>query len=533
MAAFLLIASVVIFACFAAGKVSGKLGIPSLLAFIVLGMLFGCDGIFKINFDNFDFAEQICSVALIFIMFYGGFGTNLKAAKSVALPAVLLSSAGVVITAGLVGAFCYFALKTSLAESFLIGSVISSTDAASVFSILRSKRLNLKYGTASMLELESGSNDPCAYMLTSIFIAIASGNANGGNIAYMIFAQSVYGIVFGIAIAFLAVWLMKKISFSADGFDIVLIVGIALIAYALPAMLGGNGYLSTYIVGIVLGGRKMHSKKSAVHFFDGVIGMLQMLIFFLLGLLAFPSHLPSVALPALLVAVFLTFVARPAAVCAILAPFKCPFKQQLIVSWAGLRGAASIVFAIVVRQAVETQSDIFHMTFFIVLFSILLQGSLIPLFSKKLGMIDNSVDVMKTFSDYSDETDIKFIRFAVPLGHEWCGKGLKEILLPPETLAVLIMRGGTRLVPDGNTQLLENDELILAAAGSEDLSGTALSEIYLEKGNKSIGKRLCDSEISKKAGSLVVMIKRGGKVVIPRGDTELFENDTLVVSAGD
>ena len=528
MAVFLLLASIVIFACFAANKLTGKLGIPSLLAFIVLGMLFGSDGLFKIEFDDFSFAEQICSAALIFIMFYGGFGTNLKAAKAVAVPAVLLSSAGVIITAGLVGLFCHFVLKTGFAESFLIGSVISSTDAASVFSILRSKRLNLKYGTASMLELESGSNDPCAYMLTSVFIAVAQGSASGGKIAYMIFAQSVYGIVFGAAIAYISVWLMKKISFSADGFDTVLMVGIALIAYALPAMLGGNGYLSTYIVGIVLGSCKIKNKKNAVHFFDGFVGMLQMLIFFLLGILSFPSQLPHVALPALTIAVFLTLIARPVAVSLILTPFKCPFRQQLLVSWAGLRGAASIVFAIIVRQAVDTGNDIFHITFFIVLFSILLQGSLIPLFSKKLNMIDAGSDVMKTFNDYSDETTIKFIRFEVPSGHEWCEKALKDILLPPDTLAVLIVRNGEKLIPDGNTLLLNGDELILAAESSPELSGLSLSEIYIGKNHKYIGKKLCD--IPKRENSLVIMINRGGHVVIPRGDTELAEGDTLVIN---
>lgn len=180
MNTYLLITSIVIFLCILLNRVSNRIGIPALLAFIVLGMLFGSDGIMKIDFDNYAFAEQICSTALIFIMFYGGFGTNWQRAKAVAVKSVLLSTIGVIITCFLTGLFCHFALNMSWEISFLLGALISSTDAASVFSILRSKKLNLKYNTASLLEVESGSNDPCAYMLTVAFISISQGSASPG-----------------------------------------------------------------------------------------------------------------------------------------------------------------------------------------------------------------------------------------------------------------------------------------------------------------------------------------------------------------
>ena len=197
MTTYLLITAVVIFACVFLSKVSSRLGIPMLLAFILLGMLFGSDGILKIPFDNYAFAEQICTVALIFIMFYGGFGTNWQQAKSVAVKAGLLSTAGVVITTALTGVFCHYALHIAWVESMLIGALIGSTDAASVFSVLRSKRLSLRYNTASLLEVESGSNDPCAYMLTVTFIAIAQGSASGGQIGLLIVKQMLFGILFG------------------------------------------------------------------------------------------------------------------------------------------------------------------------------------------------------------------------------------------------------------------------------------------------------------------------------------------------
>ena len=187
-----------------------------------------------------------------------------------------------------------------------------------------------------------------------------------------------------------------------------------------------------------------------------------MLIFFLLGLLAFPSRLPQVVIPALLIAVFLTFVARPVAVALVLTPFKGKISQQLLVSWAGLRGAASIVFAIMAEMAVETENDVFHIVFMIVLFSILLQGSLLPLVAKKLDMIDEKGDVMKTFNDYSDEVPVQFIQLSIPKSHHWCGKTLKELTLPPETLVVLLKRNGENIIPNGNTRLLENDVLAQA-----------------------------------------------------------------------
>ena len=528
MTTYLLITAVVIFACVFLSKVSSRLGIPMLLAFILLGMLFGSDGILKIPFDNYAFAEQICTVALIFIMFYGGFGTNWQQAKSVAVKAGLLSTAGVVITAALTGVFCHYALHIAWVESMLIGALIGSTDAASVFSVLRSKRLSLRYNTASLLEVESGSNDPCAYMLTVTFIAIAQGSASGGQIGLLIVKQMLFGILFGGLIAAAAVLLLKKIKFSTAGFDMVFVVGIAVIGYALPAVFGGNGFLSVYIVGIVLGNTEIRNKRNLVNFFDGLTGLMQMLIFFLLGLLAFPSRLPQVVLPALLIAVFLTFVARPVAVALVLTPFKGKISQQLLVSWAGLRGAASIVFAIMAEMAVETENDVFHIVFMIVLFSILLQGSLLPLVAKKLDMIDEKGDVMKTFNDYSDEVPVQFIQLSIPKSHHWCGKTLKELTLPPETLVVLLKRNGENIIPNGDTRLLENDVLVLSATSPDHVEGVSLVEIYVDENSKYKGKLL--SEIPKKENTLVIMIQRGEQVIIPHGNIRLESGDMLVVS---
>lgn len=529
MTSYILLVAAVILLCLSLNKMSNKLGIPMLLAYILLGMMFGTDGILKIPFDNFTIAEQICTVSLIFIMFYGGFGTNWKQAKPVAGKAVLLSTVGVILTAVTTGAFCHFILKMDFWESMLIGSVISSTDAASVFSILRSRRLNLKNNTASMLEVESGSNDPCSYMLTVIILTIMSGELSGSSLVVMIFSQIIFGILVGVVVALAAAFILKKVNFATDGFDTIFVFSMALVSYAGASMINGNGYLAAYIAGIILGNTPLHHKKSLVHFFDGITGLMQMLIFFLLGLLAYPSQLPKILPMALAIAVFLTFVARPVSVFAILMPFRCPVKQQLLVSWAGLRGAASIVFAIMATVSpAYTKNDLFHIVIFIVLFSISIQGTLLGLVAKKLDMIDENGNVMKTFSDYSDEMPVEFVKISIKAGHPWENRKIKDLTSLPDLLLVLILRGEERIIPNGNTVVLAGDKIVLSALSPEENLGICLTEIPIEKDSKWIGKPL--SRIKLGEEKLVLVLKRNEKVVIPNGNTVIRENDVLVIS---
>lgn len=529
MTSYILLVAAVILLCLSLNKMSNKLGIPMLLAYILLGMMFGTDGILKIPFDNFTIAEQICTVSLIFIMFYGGFGTNWKQAKPVAGKAVLLSTVGVILTAVTTGAFCHFILKMDFWESMLIGSVISSTDAASVFSILRSKRLNLKNNTASMLEVESGSNDPCSYMLTVIILTIMSGELSGSSLVVMIFSQIIFGILVGVVVALAAAFILKKVNFATDGFDTIFVFSMALVSYAGATIINGNGYLAAYIAGIILGNTPLHHKKSLVHFFDGITGLMQMLIFFLLGLLAYPSQLPKILPIALAIAVFLTFVARPVSVFAILMPFRCPVKQQLLVSWAGLRGAASIVFAIMATVSpAYTKNDLFHIVIFIVLFSISIQGTLLGLVAKKLDMIDENGNVMKTFSDYSDEMPVEFVKISIKAGHPWENRKIKDLTSLPDLLLVLILRGEERIIPNGNTVVLAGDKIVLSALSPEENLGICLTEIPIEKDSKWIGKPL--SRIKLGEEKLVLVLKRNEKVVIPNGNTVIRENDVLVIS---
>lgn len=524
----LLLAAIILIACVFGSKISTRLGIPTLLFFIALGMIFGSDGLFKIHFEDYSFAEKICSTALIFIMFYGGFGTKWSTARPVAFKASLLSTLGVLITAGLTGYFCHFFLGVELLDGLLIGAVLSSTDAASVFSILRSQRLNLKYGTAPMLEIESGSNDPCAYMMTVILLSAMGATVSFLGIGYDIFAQLVYGALIGVVLAYLSAWVFRHVQFGENGFDSIFLVAVALTAYALPSLIGGNGYLSAYIAGIILGNQRISKKKNLVNFFDAFNGMMQMVIFFLLGLLVFPSRLPEYFFPALGIALFLTLVARPIAIALLLTPFKAPLNQQLILSWAGLRGAASIVFAIVAVVSPNYADDsIFSIVFCVVLLSLLFQGALLPFASKKLDMIDDNENVLKTFNDYSEENDIQFIRLELKENHPWVDKQIHELGAIPGTLIAAILRQGATITPKGNTFLRAGDALIICAKTYQDRDGIELNEVHINEKHAFVGKKLWEIDINKDA--IVVLVQRQGDDIIPDGNTLIQADDTLVI----
>ena len=460
---FLILIGVVILLCIWLNNISSRIGIPTLLAFIMLGMVFGNNGLVPLQFEDHAFAKEICTVALIFIMFYGGFGTRWDVARPIVREAVLLASLGVILTAGLTGLFCHYALRWGWVESFLLGSVVSSTDAASVFSILRSKKLGLKNNTAPILEMESGSNDPFSYMLTALMLSILNGKATGLGISWMLFAQLTFGAGCGVLIAKVASWILDRFRIKGEGFDSLFILSVAILSYAIPDLIGGNGYLSTYIVGIMLGNSDFPGKKALVNFFDGITGLMQVLIFFLLGLLARPALLHKAVLPAIAIFFFMLLVARPLAVAGILTPFrKYSFKQQSLISFVGLRGAASIVFAIMaMTDNPLLENDIFNIVFCLVLISISLQGSLIPWVAGKLDMLDADADVMKTFNDYSEGTQMQFGSIDIDPMSKWSGKKVMDLGLPRNVLIALILRNRERIIPRGETMLEAGDTLVI------------------------------------------------------------------------
>lgn len=469
MLELMIICGLVLLICITSSKVLYKFGVPMLLIFIILGMLFGSDGVVGIYFDNYELTRELCSFGLVFIMFYGGFGTNWKEAKPVARESILMSTFGVIITSGLTGLFCYFVLKTSLLEGLLIGSIVGSTDAASVFSILRSQKLNLKGEIASILEVESGSNDPIAYMLTLIVLTLMN---NGGisSIVPTVIGQIIFGILIGLILSKLTVYIMRNANFEVDGFYTIFITAIAILSYALSEWVGGNGYLSVYIAGIIIGNSKIPHKRSLVHFFDGVSWIMQIMLFFVLGLLAFPSELPSVIGSSILISIFMIIIARPIATFSVLSWFKIPFKQQLFVSWVGLRGAASIVFAIyAITSGIPLENDIFHIIFFIALLSVAIQGTLIPKVARKLDLVDDTKTVLKTFTDYQEDRSTTLIEYNVDSNSSWKEKTIMEADIPEEILIVMIKRDSEIIVPKGSTLINQGDILVLSGNNIEYL----------------------------------------------------------------
>ncbi|MDD7403217.1 MAG: potassium/proton antiporter [Butyribacter sp.] len=522
----IIIVATVIFLCILADKFSGKFGMPALLLFMFIGMLFGSDGILKIPFDDFKAAERICSFALLFIMFYGGFNTKWKLAKSVAVKSILLSTAGVAVTAGITAVLCHLFLHFSIAESFLVGAVLSSTDAASVFSILRKKKLNLKDGTASLLEIESGSNDPVSYMLTSIGIGLV-GSGGSENVALQIFTQVVFGILVGVGFAFLVIWILTKTSVIAEGLDTIFMISAVLFCFGIADMLNGNVYLSVYLMGIIIGNSKIKNKNILVPFFDGITSLAQILLFFLLGLLAFPHKIPSVIVPSIAIVIFLTLIARPVAVFGILLPFRCSVRQCLLVSWAGLRGAASIVFAImVVAGKADISYDLYHIVFLAALFSVAIQGTLLPFVAKKTGMVDESDDVRKTFNDYQEESAITMMRMYIPKGHNWENRKVKDVSMPTGSLALMIKRGEETMIPKGDTQILAGDNIILSVPAYEPSDNEDLEEIVIDKEHEWCNKPIEALELSD--DELIAMIIRGEENLIPDGKTMIYEGDIVV-----
>ncbi|MCL2078388.1 MAG: potassium/proton antiporter [Oscillospiraceae bacterium] len=466
----LIVAGVIILICVLSTKVLYRFGVPSLLIFMGLGMLMGSDGIGGIEFDNFEMAERIATLALVIIIFFGGFGTRWDTAKPTAAKAILMSSFGTVITAFVTGLFCHLIFGVPFLYGLLFGSVVASTDAASVFSILRSRKLNLKHGLAPLLEVESGSNDPVAYMMTILVISVIG--AQGESIGFLAMTgefalQIAIAIAIGVIMSLLSVVLLKRLNLEMDGLYPILLLAIAIVSYSLCAYLGGNGLLCVYIIGIVVGNTKMLHKVTIVHFFDGLSWLMQIMLFFLLGLLSFPSHLPSLIIPGMLISLVIIFIARPVATAAILTWFKVPIKQQLLIAWVGLRGAASLVFAIVAVDAIgrDMPYDLFHLVFFVALFSILAQGTLMPLISKKLGLVDDDDEknsVEKTFTDSFEEVHSALFEYTVVSGDRLSGKTVVDSDIPDDLLIVMIKRGSEIIRPKGSTLMLENDILVVS-----------------------------------------------------------------------
>lgn len=517
----LLLAAMVMVLALIAIRLSNRYGVPSLLLFIILGM---CTRLLGLEFDNYDISEKISTLALIVIIFYGGFGTNLKMGKKVIKESILLSTLGVILTAIGTGFFVHYIFSFPLIESLLLGSVVGSTDYASVSSILSSKNLNLKYNTAPMLELESGSNDPMAYTLTMIFLSILLGAKL--SIPLLIAKQMGIAIILGLVAAYIFIFIIGRVDFSQDGLFTIFVSAMALGTYSSSILLGGNGYLAIYLFGIIIGNQEFRGKRETVFFYDGLSELMQIGLFYLLGLLCVPSSLLKVIPVALGIILFMTFVLRPLTVWGILLPFKGKKNQVLTLSWAGLRGAAAIAFAImVINSGVELSLDIYHIVFGVCILSSFFQGSLMEWVVDKLNMLDPNDTVLKTFNYYQDKSDIGFLQTKV-YKSEMVGKKIKDLNIIFDFIVAKLIREGKTIVPYGETEILEGDILVLGGKSHFDSLGHELMEFSIglthpwkEKEVKNLGL---------KPSQLILMIQRNEKILVPRGDTIIKVGDKVI-----
>ncbi|MEZ3589683.1 MAG: potassium/proton antiporter [Muribaculaceae bacterium] len=464
------------------GKAGNRFGMPALLLFLGVGMLAGTDG-FGLQFDSAAAAQFIGMISLSVILFSGGVDTKFRDIRPVLAPGIVLATVGVLITTAVTGTFIYYLMRLLLpdysfgwAESMLLAAIMSSTDSASVFSILNTSRTGLKQHLKPTLELESGSNDPMAYLLVILLIGIIE---NGGEITSAIWAQSALmlvkqlslGAIGGVAIGYASVWVVNRMRASNEFLYPVMVIACVFFAFTLTDLVGGNSYLAVYIAGLVVGNCKLALKRTITTFFGGFTWLVQIIMFLSLGLLVNPRELLHIILPGCLLGVFMIVVARPVAVFASLLPFKrFTLKARLYVSWVGLRGAVPIIFATyaLMSPQVEHARFMFNLVFFITILSLIVQGTTVNSMAVWLGL--KAPYREKEFNvDLPDEISAAMQEMPVTATLLVDGNALKEIQLPPDTLVILVKRDGKYLVPTGNTRLYLGDTLLVIAEEEKSL----------------------------------------------------------------
>lgn len=456
--------SLLLLASVFASRASGRLGVPALVAFLVLGMLAGSEGIGGIYFDDATTAQRLGVIALVFILFAGGLETDWTHIRRVARPAGALATVGVLITAVVVGLFAHVVAGLSVLEGLLLGSIISSTDAAAVFSILRSKGVRLRRDLGALLEVESGSNDPMAVFLTTMVLGLMTApGASAWSPVLSFVQQMTFGAAVGIAAGIATVRLLNRARLEYQGLYPVVTIAVVMLTYGATALIGGNGFLAVYVLGVVMARDNFVQRRTLVRFHDGIAWLMQIAMFITLGLLVFPSKLPSVAGVSLAVAAVLMLVARPAAVFITLAPVRMPWREKLLVSWVGLRGAVPIILATFPLVAgIPAAPVLFDIVFFIVFASVLLQGTTIAPVARRLGLDEaSSSDAPPESVHLAGRGESALVTLEVDAGSRADGHRVVELQWPRETLILVVYRGNEFFVPNGATALASGDRLIV------------------------------------------------------------------------
>ncbi|HUI33763.1 MAG TPA: potassium/proton antiporter [Dysgonamonadaceae bacterium] len=482
----LLISSVLFFVSMVVGKAGHKFGIPVLLLFLGVGMLFGQDG-FGLQFHNIQTAQIIGTIALSIILFSGGLDTKFLEIQPIIYPGVVLATGGVLLTALFTGVFIWWlshalipSLGIGMLTALLLASTTSSTDSASVFGILRSRGTVLKNNLRPLLELESGSNDPMAYMLTVTFITIINaGGVNFWQVSLLIIVQLVVGALAGYYLGKLSVILINRIRLDNSALYPILLFTFGMFIFSLTYFLQGNGYLAIYIAGLVIGNSKFVHKRTSMRFMDGLAWMSQIILFLTLGLLVNPLELLSanVLVPGLIISAFIIVIARPVTVFLTLIPFKrISLRDKTFISWVGLRGAVPIIFAILTLAAdVPHARWIFNIVFIITLVSLILQGTFLNWVASWLKLSQHPVQY-RSLEDFDVEfaEEIKSAMTEILITDDAIkhGKNLMEMSLPDKTLAVMVKRGEKYFIPTGQTELKVGDKLLVISDDEHALKAT-------------------------------------------------------------
>ena len=474
----LMVGSLLVFVSILISKTGYRFGIPTLLLFLLVGMLFGSDGL-GIQFHSAADAQFIGMIALSIILFSGGMDTKLSDIRPVLAPGILLSTVGVLVTTLLTGVFIFFLsdhteadISLTLLSSMLLAATMSSTDSASVFNLLRSQRMNLKYNLRPMLELESGSNDPMAYMLTIVLIqVIGSGTELSAAVLVKdLLLQFLFGGLIGYAAGRFAVWLINRINLANGSLYPILLLSIVFMTFTLTDLVEGNGYLAVYIAGVVVGNARLAYRKETNTFMNGFTWMSQIIVFIVLGLLVNPHEMFGVAGVSLLIAVFMILVARPVSVFLCLLPFRgISNRARLFVSWVGLRGAVPIIFATYpVVAGIQGSHQLFNIVFFITLVSLIVQGMSISRVARWLKLDLPEVNEDKNFGvELPDEIDSSLKEKTLTAADLEGGNRLADMNIQRGSLVMLIKRGEEFIIPNGQMELHVGDKLLFISENKE------------------------------------------------------------------
>ena len=443
---------------------ASRTGVPSLVAFLALGMLLGSDGPGGINFDDAELARAVGVVGLAAILYEGGLSTSWRRLRQVAVPAALLSTVGVIVTTALTGVAAYALFDLSWLESLLLGAVVASTDAAAVFATLR--YTGIRRRLARTLEAETGGNDPMAIALTIGLIEWIEKPAYGfHDLALLVVRQLGLGLLVGVVLGAAAMWIFSRLPASIGAFVPVASVAAASLAFGVADVLGGSGFLAVYLVGLAVGSTPSRYRRQLVAFHEGIAFLAQVALFVVLGLLVFPAQLAEVALPGLALAALLVLVVRPAAVWASTAFSDFDHRERTLLGWAGLRGAVPIVLGtFVLSSQVGRSETIFNAVFFVVVVSTLVQGTTLEWVAGRLGLREPaSASIAAPLAIGDEWSTLELVDFVVSPGHAIDGSAVRELGLPRDALVAVIVRGDDAIPPRGSTTLGVGDRLFVLA----------------------------------------------------------------------